>query len=74
MPSKVLISHTEKGNYCRMPYMCRIKKTGQTKVKVIQSCPTLWDFIDYTHHGTVQAGILEWVAMFFSRESSHHGD
>ena len=32
MPSKISISHTEKGNYCRMPYMCRSKKTGQTKV------------------------------------------
>ena len=32
MPSKILISHTEKGNYCRMPYMYRSKKTGQTKV------------------------------------------
>ena len=39
------------------------------KVKVSQSCPTLWDCIDYTVHGILQARILEWVAFPFSRES-----
>ena len=74
VPSKILISHTEKGNY-RMPlYMCRIKETGQTKVKVTQSCPNLRDPMGYTDHGTVQAGILEWVAMLSSRESSQPRD
>ena len=32
------------------------------KVKVTQSCPTLWDPIDYTVHGILQARILEWIA------------
>ena len=32
------------------------------KVKVAQSCPTLCDPMDYIVHGTLQAGILEWVA------------
>ena len=40
------------------------------KVKVVQSCPTLWDPMDYTVHGILQAKILEWVAVPFSRVSS----
>ena len=43
------------------------------KVKVAQSCPTLWDPTDYTVHGILQARILEWVAFPFSRGSSHPG-
>ena len=39
----------------------------KVKVKVIQSCPTLWDPMDYTVYGTLQARILEWVASPFSR-------
>ena len=39
-------------------------------VKVTQSCPTLWDPMDYTVHGILQARILEWVAFPFSRGSS----
>ena len=44
------------------------------KVKVAQSCPTLWDPIDYTVHGILQARILEWVAIPFSRGSSQPRD
>ena len=40
------------------------------KVKVIQSCPTLCDPLDYTVHGILQARILEWVAYPFSSGSS----
>ena len=39
------------------------------KVKVAQSCPTLCDPMDYTVHGILQARILEWVAVPFSRGS-----
>ena len=39
------------------------------KVKVTQLCPTLRDPIDYTVHGILQARILEWVAVPFSRGS-----
>ena len=39
-------------------------------VKVTQLCPTLWDPMDYTIHGILQARILEWVAIPFSRGSS----
>ena len=44
------------------------------KVKVAQSCPTLCDPMDYTVHGILQARILEWVALLFSRESSQTRD
>ena len=40
------------------------------KVKVVQSCPTLCDPVDYIVHGILQARILEWVAFPFSRGSS----
>ena len=37
------------------------------KVKVAQLSLTLCDPMDYTVHGILQAGILEWVAFLFSR-------
>ena len=42
---------------------------------VTQSCPTLcdpmdWSLPDSSVHGIFQAGILEWIAISFSRESS----
>ena len=40
------------------------------KVKVTQSCLTLCDPMDYKVHGILQARILEWVAIPFSRGSS----
>jgi len=43
-------------------------------MKVTQSCPTLCDPIDYTIHGILQARILEWVAVLFSRGSSQLRD
>ena len=39
---------------------------------VARSCPTLCDPKDYTVHGILQARILEWVALPFSRGSSQH--
>ena len=47
-----------------------IQDTAYVKVKVAQSCPTLWDPMDYTVHGILQARILEWVAVPFSMGSS----
>ena len=43
--------------------------------KSLQSCLTLWDPMDYSPpgssvHGILQAGILEWVAISYSRGSS----
>ena len=37
------------------------------KVKVAQSCPTLCEPMGYTAYGILQARILEWVAIPFSR-------
>ena len=39
-------------------------------VKVAQSCPTLCNPMDYTVYGILQARILAWVAVLFSRRSS----
>ena len=44
------------------------------EVKVIQSCLTLCDPMDYTVHGIPQIRILEWVAVPFSRGSSQPRD
>ena len=44
---------------------------------VCESCPsclTLRDPMDYTVHGILQAKILEWVAIPFSRGSSQPRD
>ena len=48
--------------------------TRTYKVKVAQSCPTLCNPMDYTVHGILQARILEWVAILFSRGSSQPKD
>ena len=42
----------------------------KVKVKVAQSSSTLCDPMDCTVHGLLQARILEWVAVPFSRASS----
>ena len=39
------------------------------KVNIAQSCPTLCDPMDYVVHGILQARVLEWVAVPFSRRS-----
>jgi len=44
------------------------------KVKVTQSCPTLYNPMDYRVQGILQARILEWVAFPFSRGSSQPRD
>ena len=43
-------------------------------VKVVQSCPSLCNPVDYTVHRILQARILEWVAFPFSRGSSQSRD
>ena len=47
--------------------------------KSLQSCPTLWDTMDYISPGSsvheiLQARILGWIAMPSSRGSSWHRD
>ena len=43
-------------------------------MKVTQSCPTLYDLMDYIVHGILQARILKWIAFPFSRGSSQPRD
>ena len=43
--------------------------TRPNKVKVTQSCPVLCDPMDYTAREILQARILAWVAVLFSRGS-----
>ena len=42
--------------------------------EITQLCPILCDLIDYTVHEILQARILEWVAIPFSRVSSQPRD
>ena len=44
------------------------------KVKVTSSCPTLCDPVAYILRGILQARILEWAAIPFSRGSSQPRD
>ena len=46
----------------------------KVKVKIIQSSPTFCNPMDYTVHEILQARILEWVAIPFSRGSSQPRD
>ena len=48
----------------------KTQDTGPRKLKVARSCLTLCNPMDYTVHGILQARILEWVAVPFSRGSS----
>ena len=68
--------------YSKLMHRFRPKKVDQNyycltwiiKVKVAQLCPTLCDPMDCTVHGILQAKILEWVAVPFSRGSSQPRD
>ena len=53
-------------------------KNSAEKVKVAQSCPILCDPMDCSQpgsfvRGTIQARILEWVAIYFSGDLPHTG-
>ena len=48
--------------------------TNKWKMKVTQSCPTLWDPMDYKVYGILQARMLESVAFPFSMGSSQPRD
>ena len=56
-----------------------LRGNAKVKVSVIQSCPTLWGPMDCsppgpTIHGILQARVLEWAAISFSREPSQLRD
>ena len=48
----------------------RYEQIWAVKVKVTQSSPTFFNSMDYSVHGLLQARILEWEAIPFSRASS----
>ena len=56
--------------FCTIP---TVSLKMKVKFKVVQSCLTLWDPMDYAVHGILQARILEWVAIPLSRGSSQPG-
>ena len=55
------------------PYSPVYLKLLKIKRKLAQSCPTLCDPMDYNVHGILQARILEWVAVPFSRDLPNPG-
>ena len=65
-----IISHYVIPNICHMLYKNAIYIIIYVKVKVSQLCLTLCEPMDYTVCGILQARILEWVAVPFSRGSS----
>ena len=65
------ILHLVRRQQCEFSF---VKSCLKLKVKVAQSCPTLWGPMYYTVHGVLQARILEWVAFPFSRGSSQPRD
>ena len=54
-------------------YMC-VCVCIYLKVKVSQSCPALWDPMDYIVYGILHMRILEWVTFPFFRGSSQLRD
>ena len=74
------------GLQCCVNFCCMAKWLSYTlsliyihMSKIVQSCPTLCDPMDYSPlgssvHGIFQEGILEWVAISFSRRSSRPRD
>ena len=45
-----------------------------SEAKVAQSCLALCDPMNYTAHGILKSGTLEWLAVLFSRGSSQPRD
>ena len=67
------------GKVTALLVMVRVNETTCMHAKSLQSCPALCDPMDCSLtgssvHGILQARILEWVAMPFSRGSSQPRD
>ena len=83
-PWDFLGKSTGVGCHCLLPRVlinqfCFLKTVKVTlfipmKVKICQSYPTPCDHMDYPVHGILQARILVWVAVAFSRGSSQPRD
>ena len=62
-----------------LPLISDTRENADVNVLVAQWCPTLCDPTDYNPpgssvHGTLQARLLEWVVISFSRGSSPPGN
>ena len=68
-PSLGLVALT---HFSRM--LGEVKVVKGAKVKVAQSYPTLCNPVDYKVYGILQARILEWIAVPFSKRSSQPRD
>ena len=75
----LLQHHSSKASnlWCSAFFMVQLSYPYMKEVKVLatQSCPTLCNLMDYSLsgssvHGILQARILDWIAMPFSRGSS----
>ena len=65
-------------NICRRR-LTEMSNIQHIDIEVPQSCPILWDPMDYSLpgssvHGIFQARVLEWVAISFCRRSSQTRD
>ena len=58
------------GSFIKKERLTPITSESKVNMLVAQLCPTLYELMDYTIHGILQARILEWVAIPFSRGSS----
>ena len=58
---------------CMCFYQTVERENRRFKVKIVQSCPTLCNPMDYIVHGILQVRILEWVAFPFSRKFPNPG-
>jgi len=70
LENSVVATELEKVSFHSNPKEGQCQRMFKVKVKVPQSCPTLCNLMDYTVHGVLQARILKWVAIPFSRVSS----
>ena len=73
MSPQVRKTKANERDYIKLKTFCTVKET-KVKMKVSQPCPTLCDLVDCIVHGILQARILEWVAIPFSRGSSQPRD
>ena len=67
----LVVLETESVTFCSQHTLCK-----KVKVLVAQSCLILCDYSSQNSsvHGILQAKILEWVAMLFSRGSAQPRD
>ena len=65
-----------KAVYCHPAYLTYMQSESESENEVTQSCPTLCDPMDCSLpgssvHGIFQSGVLEWVAIAFSRYAEY---